>query len=91
MRSVTESEKAGLGFEERGEKENKKRVSWSAHTSLENKAGVVTTPHTVFRREAECDDDETTDDSHFTVGGCKGNTRSHALKNRVRLHHCGWR
>lgn len=56
-----------------------RKQGWSGHN-----------PHTVFLREAECDGDETTDDSHFTVRGCKGNTRSHALKNSVRLQHRGW-
>lgn len=50
-------------------------VCWLAQTLLENKAGAVTTP---IAREAERDDDETTDDSHFTVRGCKGNACSHA-------------
>lgn len=47
-----------------------RKHDWSSHN-----------PHTMFLRMAERDGDETTGDSHFTVRGCKGNTRSPALNN----------
>lgn len=56
-----------------------RKHDWSGHS-----------PHTMFLRKAECDGDEATDDSHFTVRDCKRNTRSPALINRVRLFCHGW-
>lgn len=73
---MTETEKEG-GFEKAGSKENVKRVLVGSHITRK-RGWSGHNPHTVFLREAECDDDETTDDSHFTVKGCKRNTHSHA-------------
>lgn len=75
MRSVTET-KNGAWFEKAGRKKDKVCVLVGLHiTRKQGRSGH--NPHTVFLREAECDDDETTDDSRFTVKGCKGNARSH--------------
>lgn len=79
---VRDRERKGRGVDwECGEKRRVKCSAWLAHILLENKTGAVTTPTFMFLRQAERDGDETTDDSHFTVRGCKRSTHSRLEKH----------